>query len=334
MNRKEFLKTAFWGGAGLTLLPTASFASAAENVPNEALETVSGDRPVKCLKTHLIKQFGTPAVFENEKADELVNIASLTKLMTLSIVFEHVEAGTLNPEDILSIPRSVRDQTWTSGFYKISVDQAMRLAAVKSFNDAAIMLARKIAGSEQKFVRDYMAPKAKELGMSNTKFYNASGLPLTGRNSRGKYYRLDSFSTANEVALLCEHIWGDYPEHSKIFEDTKIKTGPRRGNEEFENSNPFLLGAEGERAAPYTVNNRTVNRGKSGWLSTAGHNFAAVAQDPNLGKILVVATGFQSWEERNEEMPKFFDQGFEELAKRRPVNALKFLQPVPLVSYF
>ncbi len=137
--------------------------------------------------------------------------ASLTKLMTVYLVFDALKHGTLSPQQNLTVPAAAlrtaggESRMLLKAGQSVSVDELLRGLIVQSGNDAAITLALNIAGSEAGFV-DLMNKEAKRLGMNNTHFTNPVGMPDA-----------QHYSSASDLALLAAAIVRDYPQHYPLF---------------------------------------------------------------------------------------------------------------------
>lgn len=151
----------------------------------------------------------TGEVLYAKRADSQRYPASITKVMTLYLVMEQLASGKLNLDDRVVIsPRAAAQSPTKLGLRPgdtISVDDAMKALATKSANDIAVALAEHIGGTESRFAA-LMTLRAKELGMNNTHFANASGLP----DSR-------QLTTARDLAILSRAVMRDYPQYYKLF---------------------------------------------------------------------------------------------------------------------
>ncbi|HEX2562113.1 D-alanyl-D-alanine carboxypeptidase [Phenylobacterium sp.] len=151
----------------------------------------------------------TGEVLYAKRADSQRYPASITKVMTLYLVMEQLASGKLKLDDRVVIsPRAAAQSPTKLGLRPgdtISVDDAMKALATKSANDIAVALAEHVGGTEQRFAA-LMTLRAKELGMNNTHFANASGLP----DSR-------QLTTARDLAILSRAVMRDYPQYYKLF---------------------------------------------------------------------------------------------------------------------
>ena len=157
----------------------------------------------------IVMHADTGDVLLDKYADQKRYPASLTKMMTLYILFEELEAGTLNPDSLLTVSAQAAGQPPSKlglvAGSTISVEDAIKALVVKSANDVAVTVAEGISGSEWKFAQT-MTARAHQLGMTNTTFKNASGLP----NSK-------QMTTARDLAILSQRLIKDFPEYFPYF---------------------------------------------------------------------------------------------------------------------
>lgn len=152
----------------------------------------------------------TGYVFASKSADKKTEIASLTKVMTAYIVFDSLKSEAISLDEEVSV--SVK--AWKTGGSRmfiepnnpVKVEDLVKGMIVVSGNDASVALAEYISGSEEAFT-DLMNSYAKSLGMNNTKFTNATGLPTSS----------EQYSTAYDVAILSKKIKENFPEYFKLF---------------------------------------------------------------------------------------------------------------------
>ena len=176
---------------GLLALPISTPAFAAEK---DAAIVVDG---------------ATGKVLYERNADSPRYPASLTKMMTLYLLFEALERGTVNMETRITASKHAVNQEPTKldvdAGDSIPVDIAIKAVVVRSANDVAVMIAEALGGSEEEFAA-MMTRKARALGMTNTRFRNASGLPEAGQ-----------MTTARDLALLGRHLAYDFPQYYHYF---------------------------------------------------------------------------------------------------------------------
>lgn len=156
----------------------------------------------------------TTAVLEESNPDALRHPASLTKVMTLYLLFERLDAGKIKLDTPLTVSAHAAAQAPTKLGLKpgqtISVEDAIKGIVTRSANDAAVVIAENLGGSEQAFAA-MMTQKARALGMSHTTYVNASGLPDD-----------DQITTARDEALLGRAIQDRFPRYYKFFSTTSF----------------------------------------------------------------------------------------------------------------
>ncbi len=224
----------------------------------------------------------TGRVLYSKNADAPRYPASVTKVMTLYLLFDALRDGKLTMRTQLQVSEHAAEQSPTklglSAGDTISVADAIGSIVTKSANDMAVTVAEALAGSEEEFARR-MTQKARTIGMLNTTFRNASGLP----NSEQK-------TTAQDLIILGKSILADHPERSKVF---ATKYFQYRG-EIMRNHNTMLFSYEGMEGM------------KTGFTSAAGFNLLASAHRGDK-RILAVVLGGASSGARNATMRNILD---------------------------
>ena len=200
-------------------------------------------------------------------ADGIRHPASLTKIMTLYLLFERIEAGKIKPDTPLKVSAHAAAQSPTKLGLKagdtITAEDAIRGLVTKSANDAAVVIAEALAGDEEEFAK-LMTRKARALGMSRTVYMNASGLPDR-----------DQVTTARDQALLGRAIQDRFPRQYRYF-STKSFTfrGKTMGNH-----NHLLGSVQG------------VDGIKTGYVNASGFNLVASMKRSNRSLVAVVLGG-------------------------------------------
>ena len=165
--------------------------------------------PDIAARAYLLMDFQSGQVLQAQKADERIEPASLTKLMTAYITFTALKQGRLKLDQTLPVSEKAWRAEGSRMFIQpntpVRVDDLMKGMIVQSGNDACITLAEGIAGSEEAFVV-LMNREAKRLGMSNTQFVNSTGLP-----------HAQHYTTANDLAKLAAAIIRDFPEYYGLY---------------------------------------------------------------------------------------------------------------------
>ncbi|WP_112321241.1 D-alanyl-D-alanine carboxypeptidase [Oceanibium sediminis] len=225
--------------------------------------------------------------------DTRLHPASLTKMMTLYLVFDAIEQGKLSLDQKIPISKYAASKPPSKlglrAGSSIELRYLIRASAVKSANDAAAALAEAVSGSEPAFARK-MTATARAMGMDNTTFKNASGLTQQGH-----------LSTARDMAILGRQLFYDFPQYYNLFSrrstNAKIKT--------VRNTNRRLLDAyEGADGI------------KTGYTSAAGFNLVASAKR-GQERVIVSMFGGSSSSARNARVAELMDLGFNRMPSRK-----------------
>lgn len=224
-------------------------------------------------------------VLQARSADRKLHPASLTKMMTLYLTFEAVRDGRLRLDQKVRVSRHASRQPASKLYLKtgqrVTVRSLIRATAIKSANDAAMVLAEAVGGSQRGFAK-MMTRKARHLGMKNTTFKNPHGLTQRGH-----------LSTARDMAMLGRHLFFDFPQYYNIF---KRRTDYAAGKRIW-STNRLLSrypGADGV---------------KTGYTRAAGYNLVASATRGKK-KILAVVFGARSSADRTKKISRLLDVGF------------------------
>lgn len=230
-------------------------------------------------------------VLHARHADAPRRPASLVKLMTLYLAFEAVEAGALAFDDVLVASDAAADaprvRLGLDAGEQITVDEAVRALIVASANDAAIVLAQALADDEAAFA-ELMNARAASLGMTRTRFANASGLPDA-----------DQISTARDMARLAAALRADFPQYYPLFSLRTLDWDGRR----IGGHNHVLDMVEGADGL------------KTGYIDASGYNVAASAVRDGR-RLDVVVMGGPSAATRDAHAAALFEAGFAYLAER------------------
>lgn len=256
----------------------------------EAADTTVSIRAWNPPKSSIIIDFTTGAVLSQNKADEIRHPASLAKVMTLMLAFEALRDGRLQPGQMLTVSAHAAARPAVKLGVKagatISIEDAMRLVATKSTNDIAVVIAEAIGGTEAQFAV-MMTEKAHSLGMTNTVFKNASGLP-----------DIAQVTTARDMATMARHLIINYNAEYKAFMGhSSIRYNGRT----------------------YTATNRMLGRYqgmdgvKTGYINASGFNLIASAVR-NDRRVIGVVFGGTSAASRDAEMTRLLDGGFKAAA--------------------
>lgn len=184
----------------------------------------------------ILTEASTGRVIYEKNADESLHPASITKIMTLLIIFDAIEDGSIAPDDTVTVSEHAASMGGSQVFLEPgetqSVETMIKCIAIASANDACVAMAEHISGSEDAFVQS-MNERAEALGMNNTHFVNCCGLDADGH-----------MTTARDVAIMSRELITAHPaihDYSCIWMDT-ITHVTRRGESEFvlNNTNKLL----------------------------------------------------------------------------------------------
>jgi D-alanyl-D-alanine carboxypeptidase (penicillin-binding protein 5/6) len=245
--------------------------------------------PDTAAKQAIMVDFDTGVVMLEKDADMLMPPASMSKLMTSYMLFEALATGALKPDDTLPVSRKAWKKGGSKMFVKVgdrvAVEDLVRGIVVQSGNDACIVVAEGLAGSEDAFA-EAMTRKAREIGMENSTFRNATGWPDP-----------QHMMTARELALLAGRLIRDFPDQYRYFSEKSFTYAKiRQGNR-----NPLLyknMGADGL---------------KTGHTQAAGYGLTASAKRGDR-RIVLVINGIESARKRSREAERLLEWGFREFA--------------------
>lgn len=271
----------------INLVPL-SVAEGEETSPQQANAEIQIESPAAVLM-----EAKTGKVLFEKNMHEKRYPASVTKIMTLLLIYEAVENGKISWDDIVTVSEHAGSMGGSQVYLEPNEQQTVKTLtkciAVASANDASVAMAEHIAGSEEAFVK-MMNEKAKELGMNDTNFVNACGLHDDAH-----------VTSAYDIALMSRELINKYPEIHElatIWTDTIIhKT--RRGEEEFglTNTNNLFKWYPG------------ANGLKTGFTSQSMYCLSGTAERDGLSLIAVVM-GAKSKQARNSEVAKMLNYGF------------------------
>ena len=273
----------------------AMFGLALAALPWRAAEAQIGSARYSAI----VMEARTGTVLIDAGADEPRYPASLTKMMTLYMVFEALRDGktqlgsrVVMSENAASRPPSKLGIPPGGG---LTVEQAILALITKSANDVAAALGEHIGGSEERFAQ-MMTMRARSLGMTQTRFRNSSGLP-----------DFDQVTTARDMATLGRRLFTDFPNRYHYFGTVHFAWG----RAQIRNHNRMLGDYDGADGI------------KTGFINASGFNIVTSAQRD--GVRLVGATfGGSSWVERDRHMGALLDQGFSRMgvAPRSPSSVM------------
>ncbi|HUV98652.1 MAG TPA: D-alanyl-D-alanine carboxypeptidase family protein [Gallionella sp.] len=264
------------------------------------------EAPQLAAKSYVLFDYNSNQVLLEQNGDARMEPASLTKLMTAYLTFDAIRHGTLSINQKLSVPsvavRNLGDESrmLLKAGQIVTVDDLLRGMIVDSGNDAAIMLAVNIAGSEAGFV-DMMNREAKRMGMKNTHFTNPAGTPDA-----------EHYSSASDLAVLTAAMIREYPQYYSLFSLRNYTF-----NSVTQSNRNRLLWID-----PY------VDGVKTGYTESAGFCLVGSAQRDNH-RLITVLFGANSDRLRASESQKLLNYGFQHFdslrlyQKGQPVTQLR-----------
>lgn len=259
-----------------------------------------------CGSAILMEQ-STGTILYEHNIHEQLRPASVTKIMTILLIMEAIDNGSISLDDNVSCSENAvsmgGSQIWLDTTETLTVNEMLKAICVVSANDASVAMAEYIAGSEELFV-ERMNKRAKELGMNDTCFKNCHGIDEDGH-----------VTSSHDIALMSRELITNHPaitNYTTIWMDTL-----RNGNSQLVNTNKLLRNYEGCTGL------------KTGSTSLALFNLSATATRNNLSLIAVVMRGETS-SIRFEEAKKLLDFGFSNFEYYKYSNQGDLIKELPV----
>lgn len=240
----------------------------------------------------ILIDYDTDTVIYEKNADELMPPSSMSKLMTAFMVFEQIEAGKLRMDDMLPVSEKAWRIQGSKMFVpingRVKVEDLLRGMIIQSGNDACIVFAEGIAGTEERFA-EMMTERAHQLGLKNTTLRNASGWPDP-----------QHLTTARDLAKLAKLIISRFPQHYHFYSEKEFTYGIDQVTKKpitQGNRNPLLykdVGADGL---------------KTGHTDAAGYGLTLSAKRGDR-RLIMVFNGLKSMNERSREAERLIELGF------------------------
>ena len=243
-------------------------------------------------RTAILQDFLSGEILYEKDADKSIYPASMTKIMTAIVTFELIKNGDLSLDDKFIVSENawrLSSAGYSSMFImigdEVSVEELLKGIIVASGNDACVALAEGIAGSEEEFAI-LMTSKAKEIGMINTNFANASGINNT-----------ENVSTVRDIMIMSNYLIKNFPEEYKYFSEKEF-TWYRTGGDPITqgNRNPLLY------------KNFGVDGIKTGYLAVERYSLASSVYR-NGRRLIAVGSGFETKNQRSRESSKLLTWG-------------------------
>ena len=261
-------------------------------------------------KSAFLMDFSSGDVLFEQNADEKVPVASIVKLMTILLTLESLDKGEITLDEMITTSKEASgmggSQVFIDPYVDYSVEEMLKSVIVASANDASVSLAEKIAGSEEAFVKQ-MNQRAKDLGLNNTVYVNASGIPEPGQ-----------YSTARDTAVLTREVlnYKDYFKYSTIWMD-KL-THPSGRETEVVNTNKLIRYFKG------------CDSGKTGFTSEAGYCLSASAERGGM-RLIGVVLGAKTGTDRFNETSKLLTYGFNHFENKQIISMDNPIIELPVV---
>ena len=247
-------------------------------------KSMAGSTVATKAKQAIIVDYNTGTVLFEKNADEKMPTSSMSKVITTYLVFEALQKGNLSLEDTFL----VSEKAWKKGGSKmfvpvgeqVKVEDLIRGVVVQSGNDATIVIAEGLAGDENSFAVA-LNRKAKELGMNNSHFMNASGWPDP-----------EHYSTARDLSILAAATIKNFPDYYGYYAEREFTYNKIKQT----NRNPLLsrgIGADGL---------------KTGHTETGGYGLIGTGVKDDR-RVIVVLNGMESKKERTEESVRLLQWG-------------------------
>jgi D-alanyl-D-alanine carboxypeptidase len=259
------------------------------------------------IASAIVVDMNSGSILYSQSADLPRYPASLTKMMTLYVLFGYLRAGKVTPTSELVVTPHAASQAPTKLGLKpgatISTTDAVKALVTQSANDAAVTIAENLAGTEENFAR-VMTDTARSIGMNATTFRNASGLPNE-----------DQITTARDMATLAAHLIHDYPEYYGVFETRYFTFNGHK----YRNHNKLLFGYQGCDGI------------KTGYTKASGFNLTASVHRGNKHLVAVVLGG-KTGGQRDAAMRSLLDRHFAKATDTKPTPAQLLASLVPAPS--
>ena len=259
------------------------------HIPSDAYAKKSRGNP---KYASLVMDADTGVILSQRYADKKLHPASLTKMMTLLMVFEALDRGDLRLNDRLRVSKRasqmVPSKLGLRAGSSIKVKDAIYALVTKSANDVAATVAENLGGSEYRFA-SLMTQRARSIGMNKTRYMNASGL-----------HHRSQISTARDQAKLARYILQRYPHHYRYFSTKNFNYNGKS----YRNHNRLMTTYKG------------MDGFKTGYINASGFNLVASARQSGR-RLIGVVFGGRSTKTRNAHMAEILDAGFKKASKIR-----------------
>lgn len=292
---------------------TGRLVSANEKIGIKSKEENTGANIDITSQAAVLMEGSTGELIYAKNKDEKLRPASITKIMTMLLIFEAIDEGRIALTDEVSVSEHAASmggsQVYLEPYETQTVDNMIKCISISSANDACVAMAEFIAGSEEEFVAR-MNHRAKELGMNNTNFVNSCGLDVDNH-----------YSTAYDVALMSQALIMNHPEitnYSTIWMDTIIHV-TRKGEIEFglSNTNKLIKTYNG------------ITGLKTGSTGLAKYCLSATARRNGMDMIAVIMAAPET-KIRFQEAAKLLDYGFANCSMYKDEHSDLVVEPLAI----
>jgi len=255
------------------------------NVSAENTEISTPPAPTIAASAYILQDFHTGKVLAENNADARLAPASLTKIMTVYVVFKELTSGHLHLDDLVTISEKAWKTSGSRMFVElgnqVKIEDLLKGVIIQSGNDASVALAEHVGGNENTFA-DMMNQHAKRLGMVNSHFKNSDGLPIE-----------DHYTTARDLAILTSALIEEFPEYYRWFSQKEFTFN----NITQQNRNKLLSRDE------------SVDGVKTGFTDDAGYCLVASALREEM-RLISVVMGAKNANARANENQTLINYGF------------------------
>lgn len=234
---------------------------------------------------YVLMDYNSGMILDSKDMDERVAPSSMTKLVTIYILFSKLQSGELKLTDKMTVSHQAShtggSRSWIAEGSEVSVEDLIQSIIVHSGNDAAVVIAENISGSVERFA-DLMNETARHLGMNNSNFVNPAGLPEDGH-----------YSTVHDLAIVAKRLIQDFPEYYSYFSQKEFEfNGIRQSNR-----NTLLW------------DNIGVDGLKTGHTEKGGYGLAASAYQDGV-RLISVVNGYSTPNSRSTKTKELLTRGF------------------------
>lgn len=257
----------------------------------------------------ILIDYDTKEILYGKEENKRTSVASLTKMVGLILIMEKIEEGSLKTNEMLTVSKNAKEmggtQLWLEEGEKISVNDLLKGITMASANDAIVVMAERISGTETAFVKK-MNDKVKELGLKNTNFVNCTG-----------FDEENGYSTAYDMSIVASELL----KHPKILEYTSKYESYIR-----ENTNNKTWITNTNKLVKFYPG---VDGLKTGYTDNAGSSIAVTAKKDGL-RLIAISFGYSDTKTRNSEMMRLLDYGFSQYTSKTLIKKNQIIKKISL----